>query len=275
MTAVRFAELRCEARLTLELETVTPLLVRSGEAGGLDPRRPDMEVVRARPPAGGGEPVPYLPGSSIKGVIRARAARILNSLLAGEDQAAVDCTEDLFGFVKGQASARSRLSVTDAYPAAGPEAPAVRLATRHQVAIDRASGAAARGALFAPEVVEQARFRCEVTVSNFAQWHLRLLGWVLLDIEEGFVTFGGSGSRGLGRMRVARSEVRLRDYRGAALADWEGRPLGLSGQPRHGGLCWEADLPDYRPLVEDDALLPAGDVRRLPHARRPGGPGGA
>lgn len=271
---MRFAELRCEARLTLELETVTPLLVGSGEAGGLDPRRPDMEVVRSRA-AGGGEPLPYVPGSSIKGVIRARATRILHSLLADRGAAAAGWAEDLFGYVAGQASARSRLSVTDAHPVSGPGAPPLRLATRHQVAIARASGAAAGGALFAPEVVEQGRFRCEVTVNNFAQWHLRLLGWVLLDVDEGFVTFGGGGSRGLGRMRVAGSEVRLRDYRSGAIADWEGRRLGLSGEPRHGGLCWEAALPDYRPLAEDDGLLPAGDVRRVPRPRLPGGPGGA
>jgi CRISPR/Cas system CSM-associated protein Csm3 (group 7 of RAMP superfamily) len=264
---MRFAELRCEARWTFDLETVTPLSIRSATAGNLDPRRPDMEVVRTRLTPGG-PAVPYMPGSSVRGVLRARAGRILNTIVRDPPPPGREGwrVEDLFGHVNGQDAARGRLAVADAHPVGSDGLPAApHTATRSQAAIDRVSGHAARGALFVPEVVEQGRFRCEMTVTNFAQWHLRVLAWVLLDVDEGYVTFGGGASRGLGRMRVHPGSVRLRDFRGPDLRDTDGRRIALSGDTIHGRLCFEAVLPDHRPLL-DDAVLPDADPR---NAARP------
>jgi CRISPR-associated protein Csm3 len=261
---MRFSALRCEAQWCIELETVTPLLIRSPAQGGLDPRRPDMEVVRTR--AVGGDPVPYVPGSSIKGVLRSRAARILHTVVPDRERADL-LVKDLFGHAEGGNGWRSRLAVADAHPVAGHP---LTLATRANVAIDRASGAALGRAPFAPEVVEQGRFACVLTVSNYAQWQLRLLAWVLLDVDDGFVPFGGGSSRGLGRMRIAASNLRLRDFRGAALSDWEGKRLGLPAAPRHGGLYWEAEVADYRQLLDEPALLPQGDPRQARPPQLPG-----
>lgn len=271
---MRFAELRCEAHWTFDLETVTPLLIRTATAGGLDPRRPDMEVVRTRVTPGG-DPVPYLPGSSLRGVLRARAGRILNTIVPDPPQPGVEgpYVRDLFGFVDRGRAVRGRLAVADAHPVAADGFSATPpTSVRANVAIDRGSGHVVGRALFSPEVVEQARFRCELVITNFAQWHLRLLAWVLADVDEGFVTFGGGASRGLGRMRLRPGPVRLRDFRGSALADWEGRALRLSGVPATGGLCWEHVLADHTPFF-DDGLLPQGDPRRVPEPQFPP-PGG-
>jgi CRISPR-associated RAMP protein (TIGR02581 family) len=54
-----------------------PILIKAGE-GGADPTRPDMEFVRT--PYAGRPDVPYLPGSSLKGVLRAHCERILRTL---------------------------------------------------------------------------------------------------------------------------------------------------------------------------------------------------
>ena len=66
MPVERFSRLLCEAKWTFDLETVTPLLIRSGGESGLDPTRPEMEFVRAQMPEQA-RPLPFIPGSSLKG----------------------------------------------------------------------------------------------------------------------------------------------------------------------------------------------------------------
>jgi len=53
-----------------------PILIKAGE-GGADPTRPDMEFVRTWKD---GQQIPYLPGSSLKGVLRAHCERIARTL---------------------------------------------------------------------------------------------------------------------------------------------------------------------------------------------------
>ncbi|MFQ3682736.1 RAMP superfamily CRISPR-associated protein [Roseiflexus sp.] len=50
-----------------------PILIKAGETGGADPTLPDMEFVRSR------EQI-YIPGPSLKGVVRAQCERICRSL---------------------------------------------------------------------------------------------------------------------------------------------------------------------------------------------------
>lgn len=258
----RFANLCCEAKWSFDLETVTPLLIRAGTASGLDPTRPDMEFVRAHV-AGEEQPIPFIPGSSLKGVLRARAGRILNTV--ARDSAAPGAEgghlEDLFGSTRF----RSRVNVADAYPVSSPEGRVFRLGTRTNVRIARDSGAAASGALFVPEVVEHGRFHCELTIVNYRQWHLRLLAWLLADFDEGFLTLGGGTSRGLGRVRVIESMTLLRDYRGDGLADAAGARLGLHAETA-AGLWHEGRVQGYRPWIDLPELLPQGSLPTAPLA---------
>jgi CRISPR/Cas system CSM-associated protein Csm3 (group 7 of RAMP superfamily) len=66
-----------EGTIHLIIEPDGPLLIKAGDTGGADPTRPDMEFVRTR--AHGKEQI-YLPGSSLKGVVRAQCERICRSL---------------------------------------------------------------------------------------------------------------------------------------------------------------------------------------------------
>ncbi len=50
-----------------------PILIKAGESGGADPTLPDMEFVRSQDHV-------YLPGPSLKGVVRAQCERICRSL---------------------------------------------------------------------------------------------------------------------------------------------------------------------------------------------------
>lgn len=62
-----------EGNLRLTIEPDGPILIKAGETGGADPTLPDMEFVRSQGRV-------YLPGSSLKGVVRAQCERICRSL---------------------------------------------------------------------------------------------------------------------------------------------------------------------------------------------------
>ncbi len=62
-----------EGQIQLTIQPDGPILIKAGETGGADPTLPDMEFVRSLDRI-------YLPGSSLKGVIRAQCERICRSL---------------------------------------------------------------------------------------------------------------------------------------------------------------------------------------------------
>ncbi|WP_298820651.1 RAMP superfamily CRISPR-associated protein [Chloroflexus sp.] len=62
-----------EGRIQLNIQPAGPILIKAGETGGADPTLPDMEFVRSLGRV-------YIPGSSLKGVIRAQCERICRSL---------------------------------------------------------------------------------------------------------------------------------------------------------------------------------------------------
>jgi CRISPR/Cas system CSM-associated protein Csm3 (group 7 of RAMP superfamily) len=72
-----------EGTLHLTIRPDGPILIKAGETGGGDPALPDMEFVRT---ARGGSPQVYIPGPSLKGVVRAQAERICRSLDGNERQ---------------------------------------------------------------------------------------------------------------------------------------------------------------------------------------------
>ncbi len=65
-----------EGRIELTIRPDGPILIKAGETGGADPTRPDMEFVRSKSARG----EIYIPGPSIKGVVRAQAERICRTI---------------------------------------------------------------------------------------------------------------------------------------------------------------------------------------------------
>ncbi len=63
-----------EGTLHFTLHPDGPLLIKAGESGSVDPSLPDMQFVRTQ-----GDVI-YIPGPSLKGVVRAQAERICRSL---------------------------------------------------------------------------------------------------------------------------------------------------------------------------------------------------
>lgn len=204
----------CTIHLTLSPEG--PILIKSGKEGA-DPTKPDMEFVETYHQ--GGKSI-YLPGSSLKGAIRAHAERIVRTI--GRDKRPNDSnrlwandplnddykyldkkpshevyklssfTDQLFG----NTSLASRLRIEDAYPSSD-----IKLEERNGVAIDRVFGSVAVGP-FNYQVCTQGEFKTKIHLKNFTLAQLGLVGLVLRDLNDGWFGLGFAKSRGMGTVSV-------------------------------------------------------------------------
>ncbi len=222
-----FRKLYNQAQLTGVLQPDGPLLIVKG-GGALDPIAPDLAFVRSQR---NGEPTVYLPGSSLKGVLRAHAERILATevgLPAAENpfdfgsprrKAAhgeregntpgvyrLSCEADrLFGSTE----IAGRFRIGDAYPTVQSTEAANRTEIRYGVAIDRAKQSVQVGP-FEQEAVTGGEFEFRATLENFELWMLSLVLQVFRDLHEGLVQIGHAKSRGFGSVRLERPLLRLR-----------------------------------------------------------------
>ena len=141
-----------------------PILIKSGKEGA-DPTKPDMEFVETY--HAGGKSI-YLPGSSLKGAIRAHAERIVRTV--GRDTNpnnpdilwANDPLSDKYDYLQkksssdiyklssftdgifGNTSIASRVRIQDAHPI---DKKQLKIQERNGVAIDRVFGSVAVGPL--------------------------------------------------------------------------------------------------------------------------------
>lgn len=266
--------------LELELSPRTGFLIKADTKGGnlLHPERPDLMALRGRAPdhLGGQESV-FIPGSSLKGVVRSAAERVLRSLNPG-DAASMACDpmdhkndchakasrlgDDIArGKVKreqypmapvyrmlcgacrsfGSQALAGRIRFADAYPA---DEKALRTAnkteTRAGVSIDRRSGGPARGKLYESEVVVAGSFAVRIHMENVQLWQVALIGVVLEDLREGIVRVGSGKTRGLGMMDVTPRALRYRQ-------------LGAPGVPAGVGALAPALAQPYG-LIDGDTL---------------------
>lgn len=248
------------------IEPDGPILIVQGGLS-LDPTAPDLAFVRTR--HRGTETV-YLPGSSLKGVVRSHAERLLATeigLHAAEDPFDTDarhrsrarehrknldrpavyaasCAADrLFGSTE----IAGRFRISDAFPTEETLEPANRTQVRYSVAIDRPSQGPKGGALFEQEAVIDGAFRLRATVENFELWMLALLLQAFRDLADGLVQVGHAKTRGFGTVRLESPSLKLL---------WPGaRPERLEGagaRERDAGLRAAYGLSE-----EDVADLPA------------------
>lgn len=219
-----------------------PILVKSGKEGA-DPTKPDMEFVETY--RAGGRTI-YLPGSGLKGAIRAHSERIVRTV--GRDQRDTSKTDDAlwandplhddYKYLEkqsspnihklssytdrlfGNTSIASRLRIEDAYPVGE-----VQLEERNGVAIDRVFGSVAVGP-FNYQVCTAGEFATKIHLKNFTLGQLGLLGLVLRDLDDGWFGIGFAKSRGLGSMKVKFTRATVQ-YPGCILrADRQIQQLG-------------------------------------------------
>jgi CRISPR/Cas system CSM-associated protein Csm3 (group 7 of RAMP superfamily) len=197
-----------------------PILIKSGKEGA-DPTKPDMEFVETY--HAGGRSI-YLPGSSLKGAIRAHAERIVRTV--GRDRKpnnpntvwasnplnldelkyldTITDTREIYrqsSFTDqmfGNIAIASRIRIEDAYPV---DSKQLKLEERNGVAIDRVFGSVAVGP-FNYQVCTSGEFKTKIHLKNFSLAQLGLIGLVLRDLNEGWFGLGFAKSRGLGMVEI-------------------------------------------------------------------------
>lgn len=259
-----FARIYNQALITAELAPDGPLLVKEGGVS-LDPAAPEMAFVRTQR---NGRPTVYLPGSSLKGVLRAHGERLLATALGPQaaedpfqfesprrkvarqarkdrDTAAVyreSCEADrLFGSTE----LAGRFRVADAYPTEATFDAANRTEVRYEVQVERATQAGKHPREF--EAVTGGRFTLRATLENFELWMVALVLQALDDLDAGLLQVGHGKSRGRGAVRVLEPIVTLR---------WLGNL-----PPELRGTGYSDELrPAYGLSANDEASLPSGAV---------------
>jgi len=229
------------AKIGLKIVPIDPLLIKSGQAtvGGVD-----MSFVRSF--HAGDQPEPFIPGSSLKGMIRSYAEKICRSLrdtpvpvcipyvepgkeLPGErrqascglrfeklkkenDLASSDIYKNSCPTCKifGSLGFAGRFGISDAYISDDyKETGKPVLEIRNGVAIDRLTGGAVGGALYDLEVLTRGEFETTIEIRNFERWQLGLIGLVVRDMEQGLLRIGFGNSRGLGKFGVTITEFKI------------------------------------------------------------------
>ncbi len=214
-----------ELKLHFIIEPAGPILIKSGADSGLDPTLPTMSFVRTQHPFSGQRTI-YLPGSSLKGVIRSHSERIIRTVLGDDPHICCDplarrgnCQsrikdkkiKDTAAQYKelclacrifGHMDQASHFLTADAYP----ETSINELPVRHNVAIDRLSGGVAVGP-FDMEVALTGAFHSTLFLYNFELWQVGLIALALRDIAEGRVRLGFAKSRGLGEVKLSLAQL--------------------------------------------------------------------
>lgn len=205
---------RLEKRIILSgvIEAVTPLHIGSG--------KPEVDIGEVELPvlvAPDGQP--YIPGSSLKGRVRAEAERIARQKglpvckppevdhMCGSRKSSINdfciCCR-IFG-TAGKISLASKVKFRDAYPIGKVE----QLLERTGIAIDRETGTVSRGALYTIQAVPAGtRFNLEIVAENMSEEELKLLKAALKSVEDS--ALGGSSTRGFGKVKISIESVRER-----------------------------------------------------------------
>lgn len=211
-------------RLTLELSPRGPLLIKYGGISA-NPALPDMQFVRTYR-AGVGETL-YIPGSSLKGVVRGfveKALRTLNdgsswrwacptfpdepqscARRLGDESNSATVYKRSCGACRifGHTHLKGRASFTDLFPDGE-----VKTEIRYGVAISRLTHAVAHGP-FEMEVAVAGTFKGHLVLENYEIWQLGLLASALEAMNQGLVKVGFGKNRGFGEVEVKVKEVRV------------------------------------------------------------------
>lgn len=224
---------RTVIRATLEMHTALSV----GGRASLEPTGTDLPVVR------NADGLPFIPGSSLKGVVRAQMERVLRSVHQKpnfwacepfgdpcvknelKDQfmrEVAELSEDLrekefsrkvwektctVCCLFGSPWIAGRLAFKDAFLRNVDDLPVVTQ-IRDGVGIDRDLGAARTGIKYDFEVVVRgAQFDVEIVAENAELWELGLLLAILHPWQEGYLAIGGKSTRGPGWGRLQKVTV--------------------------------------------------------------------
>lgn len=230
-----------QCTIELTISPCGPILIKSGKEGA-DPTKPDMEFVETY--HAGGRSI-YLPGSSLKGAIRAHAERIvrtvgrtqrpekeaINSVWASNplDSRDRENNPNLYledwkkknkdhpnqgaalyrqsCFASQMFGSTSVASRIRVEDAYPTNLKHLKIEERNGVAIDRVFGSAVPGALFNYQVCTAGDFKTKIHLKNFTLAQLGLIGLVLRDLNDGWFGLGFAKSRGMGLVEAKVNSV--------------------------------------------------------------------
>ncbi|MEG4496160.1 RAMP superfamily CRISPR-associated protein [Microcoleus sp. F10-C6] len=173
-----------------EFKLLGSLLIRSGQDS--TGRAPDVVHLKSHRPDQS-DSVPVLSGTSLAGVLRHRAERIVNTL--GGNSTLV---KDLFGFVEEKEAKSSRLVVHEKVIEKANEL------VQNRIAIDRFTGGAYHGALFDEQPIfggDETIVTIELELRKPEKHEIGLLLLLLKDLWTSDLPVGGESSIGRGRLK--------------------------------------------------------------------------
>ncbi|CRI67873.1 hypothetical protein THIOKS1890006 [Thiocapsa sp. KS1] len=217
---------------------------------------PDLEF--SRTPDGKAK----IPASSLRGLLRGRARRILVSIAAGRDPGlAGTIGDELVGRLFGTTGQRGRVWASDAIADS-----ASAQVEQTFVAIDRFTGGGERHKLYQARAARGATLSADLRLDErsggLEDWEKALLLLVARDALEGDLSVGWGKSRGYGALEVELEQT------GARITAW--------ATPQATGLLDWVDKRFGRALAQTwiDALHREVDARIQAHSQHPGGAAG-
>lgn len=205
---IRQQDKRDRFSIQATFKLASPLLIRSGQdSTGC---APDVVHLRSHRDS---ELKPVLSGTSLAGVLRHRAERIVNTL--GKHQAIV---KELFGFVEenSKQAKASRLVVHESVIENTADL------VQNRIAIDRFTGGAYHGALFSEQPIfgsDETRLTLELELRQPKKAEIGLLLLLLKDLWTSDLPVGGESSIGRGRLQGLEATM-TRQIPGEAIQTW-------------------------------------------------------
>jgi len=206
------------AVLSFSIKPRGPLLVRAGHTA---PDRALLFEHNVEMPHGASAAVPFIPGSSLKGVIRNHFERIATSCgiracdpfsssacgRGASSQESAEMSEGKFYSevlcaackVFGCEASAGRFWIEDAMPSAS-DPPTRQL--RATLPIDRLLGCGRSASAADFEAVVGGEYRTRIMLENFELWQLGMIAIVLMDLDDGYIQIGGLRSKGYGLVSV-------------------------------------------------------------------------
>jgi CRISPR/Cas system CSM-associated protein Csm3 (group 7 of RAMP superfamily) len=191
-------------RITIQatFTLASPLLIRSGQAS--TEKAPDVVHLKSRR---NGELKSILSGTSLTGVLRHRAERIVNTLNKNtniiDEIFGVDFSKD-----KTKKAKASRLTVDEA------EINNTTDLVQNRIAIDRFTGGALRGALFNEQPIfgnDETNLVIKLELRQPKNHEIGLMLLLLKDLWTGDLAVGGTSSIGRGRLQGRNATIKYGD----------------------------------------------------------------
>lgn len=223
-----FSKIQNEYTFEIELKLVTPLHIGANQEEAVTSDNPVVRDVNG---------VPFIPGSSLKGLLRTASERALHLLSFERDACFLvqgGCSPHKQEVVKEIAKSGDEQKLfTTIYEQLCPVCqtygggsisskvkfqhvffdehilPRVRTSNK----INRETGAASDGALFSYEYIQPKQtFKIVIEAENMTSDNLKVLALAIAQLQQNTIRFGGKQAKGLGQVEYVRGKVIERQY---------------------------------------------------------------